>query len=182
MTWRRIAIYYGLAVLLGGYFFLFEERQSEQAITVAQEPTVPKREFLPLQRGEIQEMQLSRAKEGTLHFKHNGQAWEVVEPAGAAVTSAVVASFLEDLTPEKEIRIIDANPDDLAIYGLDKPTSTIIVKGVDGAQETTVLVGSLNPASSAYYARRADAPEVVLLGYNIGYYGDLMFQSARPKT
>ena len=181
MKWRRIAMYYGLAVVLGGYYFLFEDRQTEQAITVVQEPTVPKRQFLPMKRADIQEMQLSRAQ-GTLRFKHNGQVWEVVEPAGAAVTSAVVASFLEDLTPEKEIRIIDANPDDLGVYGLDKPSATIIVKGADGAQETTVLVGSLNPASSAYYARRADTPEVVLLGYNIGYYGDLMFQSARPKT
>ncbi len=179
MTWGRIATYYVLAGVLGGFFFLSEE-PSPTSFALKVEPVVPQHQFLPIARAEIGELEITRV-EGTLHFKFNGKSWDVIRPAGAPVTSGVVASFLEDLTPEKEIRIMDNNAEDLAVYGLDKPSSTIIVRNGDRSQEATVLVGSLNPSSSAYYAHRSDQRTVVLLGYNIGYYGDLMFESARQK-
>lgn len=181
MTWRRIVIYYALAGVLGGYFFAFVYEAPHNPL-ILQEPRVPDRQFLPLLRDEIHEMALFRDQEPTLRFRLTGQRWEVVEPAGASVTSAVIESFVENLTPEKEIRLIDANPSDLAVYGLDAPSSTIVVQGENGLKQTTVEVGDLNPASSAYYGRRTDSPEIVLFGYNVGYYADLMFQSARRRN
>jgi len=179
MTWGRIATYYVFAAILGGLFFLSEEPSSSE-IAVKVDPVVPQRQFLPIERAEIGEVEITRV-EGTLHFKLNDASWEVVRPAGAPITSGVVASFLEDLTPEKEIRVMDDEAEDLAVYGLDNPSSTIVIRTGGGGQEVTVFVGSLNPSSSAYYARRSDQRTVVLLGYNIGYYGDLMFESARQK-
>lgn len=178
MTWRRIIAYYALAGVLGAYFFAYVYEPRHDPLTVP-EPTVSGRGFLPLERGEIRAMTLSRSDEPDLRFRLQQGRWEAVDPVGAGVTPDVVESFIENLTPEKDLRLIDADPADVAVYGLDAPTSTIVVRGADGARETTVQIGSLNPASSAYYGQRTDAPEVVLLGYNVGYYADLMFQSAR---
>lgn len=178
MTWRRIIVYYALAGTLGAYFFAYIHEPRHDPLTV-QAPKVSGRGFLPLERGEIRAMTLSRSDEPDLRFRLQQGRWEAVDPVGAGVTPDVVESFIENLTPEKDLRLIDADPADVAVYGLDAPTSTVVLRGDDGARETTVQVGSLNPASSAYYGRRTDAPEVVLFGYNVGYYADLMFQSAR---
>lgn len=178
MTWRRILVYYALAGMLGAYFFAYVHEPPHDPLTVPA-PKVSGRGFLPLERGEIRAMTLSRSDEPDLRFRLQQGRWEAVDPVGAGVTPDVVESFIENLTPEKDLRLIDADPADVAVYGLDAPTSTVVLRGEDGARETTVQVGSLNPASSAYYGRRTDAPEVVLFGYNVGYYADLMFQSAR---
>ena len=178
MTWRRIIAYYVLAGGLGAYFFAYVHEPRRDPLTMPA-PKVSGRGFLPLERGEIRGITLSRPDEPDLRFRWREGRWEAVDPAGAGVTPAMVESFIENLTPEKDLRLIDAAPADVDVYGLDAPTSTIVVRDENGARETTVQIGSLNPASSAYYGRRTDAPEVVLLGYNVGYYADLMFQSAR---
>ncbi len=175
MTWRRIALYYILGTVLGGYFFLFEwQPDSERPIHRAR--PIAQSRLLPIPRDEIREVSLRRAVL-VVSFRRNGQQWQVIEPDGAQVTSALVTSFVENLTPEKELQVIDEAPGDLSPYGLDHPSSTVIIKGDHTV--TTIFIGSTNPTSSAVYARKEHSPQVVLLGHSVRYYGDLIFQAAR---
>ena len=173
MTWRRIGLYYALCVVLGGYFLLFEWRD-EKPVLERQKVEIEQR-FLPLSRGEIHELVLRRDKI-SVTCRRDGQIWKVIEPVNAQVTSALITSFVENLTPEKEVRIIDEAPGDLSPYGLVSPYSSIAIKGAGGKPLATVLIGGYNPTTSAVYARKEHSSQVVLLGYSVRYYEDLIFE------
>jgi len=173
MTWRRIAAYYTLAIVLGGYFFLFEWPSGDQQTSTETGP-VEARLFLPLKREDVHEVVVRRTN-GTVTFRREGQGWKVIEPAGVQIPAALVTSFIENLTPQKEVPVMDTAPKDLTPYGLDHPHSTVIFKGVGGASLATVFLGSYNPPGSAVYARNENAPQVVLLGSSAKYYEELIF-------
>ncbi|TMA51425.1 MAG: DUF4340 domain-containing protein [Deltaproteobacteria bacterium] len=177
MTWRRIGLYYALAALLGGYFFLFEWRLNHKRALFAESRPVQQSRFLPIARDDIQEV-LLRRDQATVSCRRDGQRWKVIEPAGAQVPSDLLTSFVENLTPEKEVRVINEAPQDLAAYGLDHPRSTILVKDKEGRVVATVSLGDQNPTSSLVYVKREPAPQVFLLGQSLSYYEQLIFEAA----
>lgn len=175
MTWRRIAVYYALSAVLGGYFFLFEQWPSEKPIFEAR--PVQQSQFLPIARDQIHTLVLRRG-EDIVTVGRNEQGWHVIEPSGAPITSALVTSLVESLTIDREIQIVDRAPADLAPYGLAPPYSAITIKGATDNVVTTVFIGDRNPTATAVYARKENSPEVVLLGFSVKYYEDLIFEAA----
>ncbi len=176
MTWRQIATYYALSLILGGYFFLFEWRPDPDKPIRGLRPVQQSR-FLPIGRDDVQELVL-RSADGVMHFRKSGQNWEVLEPAGGKVTSGLLTSLVEGLTSDKEVQIVEQSAKDFAAYGLAQPHATIEIFGANKGTNTTVFVGDRNPTESAVYARKENSPQVVLLGYNVRYYGDLILESA----
>jgi len=175
MTWRRIAIYYTLSILLGSYYFAFEWRPSaDQPVRGVR--AVQQSRFLPLVRDDIQELVL-RSKDGMIHSRRNGQNWEVIEPQGTKITSALLASLVESLTADKEVQVVEQSASDFAPYGLAQPYSTIEIKTGE-KDATTVFIGDHNPTQSSVYARKENSPQVVLLGYSVRYYEELIFEAA----
>jgi len=178
MTWRRIVVYYALAVAVGGYFFFFEwEPSGEKPLTVPKR-VMTQSKFLPISRDEIVELELHRDG-ATVICRRDGDKWRVIEPAGAPVTSDLIVSFVENLTPEKEVQIMEEAAKDLAPYGLDQPRVTVSVKGKSIL--ATVLIGDRNPTGSAVYARKENSQQVVLLGSGVSYYEELIFETAGMK-
>jgi len=178
MTWRRIIIYYALGIALGGYFFIFEWESSGEKPILAQKRVVQQSKFLPIVREQIAELELRRDG-GTVLCRKDGQKWTVVEPAGAKMTSDLVASFVENLTPEKEVQIMEETAKDLSLYGLDRPRVTVTVKGKNVM--ATVLIGARNPTGAAVYVRKENSLQVVLLGSGVSYYEELIFEMAGIK-
>lgn len=176
MTWRRIAIYYVLSIILGGYYFAFEWRPNPEKPIRGSRPVVQNR-FLPLAGEDIYEVVLRRAN-ATVQCRRNGDTWETIEPSGAKITSAIVASLIENLTLVKEVQVVERAATDLKPYGLAPPHSTLELKGQEQNLLTTVLIGDRNPTESAVYARLEDSPQVVLLGYSVRYYEELIFEAA----
>jgi hypothetical protein len=177
MTWQRIGLYYTLAAVLGTYFFLFEWRPNKKPGLV--DPTAPvvvqQSYFLPGLREDIQEVTLKRDNLSIV-CRRDGERWVVVEPTGLEISSDLVTSFIENLTPTKEVIIIDKEPKDTTPYGLDRPSTTVVVKDKTGKEIATVSLGSLNPTSSAVYARKDPSPQVYLLGQSVSYYAQLVFE------
>ena len=178
MTWRRIIIYYALGIALGGYFLLFEWNPRGEKPLIAPKRVVEKSRFLPVTREEIAELELRRDG-GTVLCRKDGQKWTVVEPAGAKVTSDLVASFVENLTPEKEVQIMEETAKDLSSYGLDRARVTVTVKGKNVM--ATVLIGDTNPTGAAVYVRKENSRQVVLLGSGVSHYEELIFETAGIK-
>lgn len=180
MSWRRIGIYYGLAVLFGGYFLAFLwDPVGEGPIT---EPYAPAQSrFLPFSRESINELQLLR--EGlVITCQYDGERWQVVDPPGAAATSSLVTSLIENLTLEKETRIVKEQADDLTAYGLQPPHATIVLKGKTETDLAKILIGGRNPTSTAVYASKEGSSQVVLLGYNARYYEELLYEAVTGST
>lgn len=180
MTWRRITIYYLLSIILGVYYFAFEWRPGGEKPRANARPVQQSR-FLPIAQNDVQEFALRNATVSA-RFRRNGDTWEVVEPAGAQVTSALVTSLLENLTAEKEVQIVEQSATNFAAYGLDQPFITLEIKGAANTTLATVSVGDRNPTSSAVYARKEDSPQVVLLGYSVRYYSELISEAVGPSN
>jgi hypothetical protein len=176
MTWRQIATYYALSLVLGGYYFMFEWRPNPD-MPLRGARRVQQSRFLPIARDDVKEL-VFRFSQGTVHFRKNEQRWEVSEPAGIQVSPALLTSVVEVLTSEKEVQIIDPSASDFVPYGLATPHATIDVIGANQKILASVFIGDFNPTESAAYARRDNSPQVVLLGYSVRYYGDLIFEAA----
>jgi len=177
MTWRRIAVYYLLSIVLGGYFLVSRPRSEGTLAGPTKRSTDQSARLLPFARDDIQELTL-RSDEGAVTAHRTGQIWTVLSPAEAKVNSALVTSFVENLTADKEARIVAESPSDLAAYGLAPPYATVVIKGKNTDEVETVLIGNRNPTGSAIYARREKAPQVVLVGYSVRSYADLIFEGA----
>jgi hypothetical protein len=95
-----------------------------------------------------------------LDARRDGSGWLVDgRPSGAALRDA-----LDDLVAVlTSLRAVDRfrAPDD-APYGLDESPGTLEVIG--GGRHVRLVLGRLNAAGSAVYARRDGSPRVVLLG------------------
>jgi hypothetical protein len=176
MTWRRIAVYYTLSIILGGYYFLFEWRPTTEKPIPNARPVQQSR-FLPIARNDIHEIAL-RNSNANIRFRRNEDTWEVVEPSNAKVTSALVTSLVENLTVEKEVQTVEQSASDFAPYGLAQPFVTLMIKGAADKLLATVFLGDRNPTQSAVYARKEDSKQVVLLGYSVRYYAELIFEAA----
>lgn len=176
MSWQKVGLYYLFAVLAGGYFFLFEWRPSKLAgLASSSGPTVQQSQFLPLGRDDIYGIVLKRPN-ATLVFRRQEHRWTVIEPSGLEVSSDLLTSFVENLTPTKKVIMIDKDPKDTTPFGLNPPSSTVVVQDKNGKDVATVSLGGANPTSSAVYARIEPSPQVYLLGQSVSYYAQLIFE------
>jgi hypothetical protein len=181
MTWRKVGLYYVLAAVLGAYFFLFEWRPPKKiGLVDSTIANVQQSHFLPILRKDIYGLVLKR-ENASLSFRREEQRWTVVEPAGLEVASDLLTSFVENLTPTREIIVIDENPKDISPFGLNPPNTTIVVQDKAGKEVATVSLGSPNPTSSAVYARIEPSPQVYLLGQSVSYYAQLIFEKLNGK-
>ena len=180
MSWRRIGIYYGLAVVFGAYFFVFLWDPVGEGPRLTEDAPTQSR-FLPFSRESIQELQLRR--EGrVIRCQFDGSSWQVVEPQGGNATSYLVSSLIESLTTEQETQVVREEAEDLAAYGLKPPHATIVLKGRTESDLATVFIGGRNPTTTAVYASKEGSSQVVLLGYSARYYEELLFEAATGIT
>lgn len=181
MTWQKVGLYYVLAAMLGSYFFLFEWRPPKTiGLADSTSANIQQSHFLPILRKDIYGLVLKRPNV-SLSFRREEQRWTVVEPAGLEVASDLLTSFVENLTPTKEIIVIDKNPKDTIPFGLNPPNTTIVVQDKTGKEVATVSLGTANPTSSAVYARIEPSPQVYLLGQSVSYYAQLVFEKVNGK-
>lgn len=174
MTWRRALTYWGCFLILSAYYLLVLRESAR--------PTpahLTRAAFLNLAESNIEGMELRRGSDVIRCRRVDGR-WQVVEPAGGAVPSDLVAALVANLTQLPDVEVVDEGGGDIAQFGLDPPVSEITLTQTD-AQPTTVRFGSRNPSGTAIYAQHGDARRVYLIGLNVRYYEDLVFQAAPPQ-
>jgi len=105
--------------------------------------------------------------------------WRAVEPAGAKIPSDLIAATVATLTAGQAAEELAPEPEHgLAAYGLDTPAASIEVALTGAPAPVTVDLGARNPTRTAVYARRSDEPTLFLIGMNVSYYIDLIFEAA----
>ncbi|MSQ46950.1 MAG: DUF4340 domain-containing protein [Deltaproteobacteria bacterium] len=180
MSWKKVGLYYLLATVFGAYFFLVEWRPPKKIGLAAPAPTAQESQFLAIARDNIHGLMLKRPNL-TLTFRRDGQRWTVVEPAGLEVPSDLLTSFVENLTPTKQIIIIAKDPKDFTPFGLNPPNTSVVIQDKTGKDVATVSLGGTNPTSSSIYARIEPSPQVYLLGQSVSYYAQLVFEKVNGK-
>jgi hypothetical protein len=173
MRWRQVILLYAVAVVLGGWYWVVERHPVEIPKTDDRRP------LLELDARGLREVRVRRPGHA-LVSRWDGSGWVVVEPAGGVVPSDLIAAFTAALTGAEEIARIAERPDDTRQYGLDESASRIEIVPATG-DPVVVVLGGTNPTGTAVYARRDAAPEVILVGRNIRYYEDLIFQTLKAR-
>jgi hypothetical protein len=158
-------------LVLGGEYWMVE--RPKQGYPTA-ERVRPR--FLALEPDDVREVRLSR--EGrTVVSRRDATGWTVIEPAGASVPSDLMAAFTTALAGAEEIGRMGEAEVDAPAFGLDQHAARVEMVPERGAS-VVVAIGGPNPPGTAVYARRQGAREVILIGRNIRYYEDLIFQAA----
>ena len=173
MRWRKLIALWAVAAVLGGWYWLVELRPVEPVKSAERPP------FVVIDPGGLREVRVRRQGHAMVS-RWDGAAWVVVEPKGGIVPSDLIAAFANALASSQEIARIADRADDAGQYGLDERASRIEVVPANG-DAVVVILGGTNPTGTAVYARRDAAPEVVLVGRNIRYYEDLIFQALGAK-
>jgi len=171
VRWRQvIGVWIVLAALAAEYWFV--ERRHEPVADGAA-PHRPR--LLSVRAGEVREVRLTR-KGRTVVLRRGAAAWSVVEPVGAPIPPDLLGAFANALIDADEIARIGSASGGADAYGLDEGATTVEVTGERG-ERVAIVIGGTNPTGTAVYARRDGTAEVVLIGRNVRYYEDLIFQS-----
>ena len=170
MTWRRAAFYWACFLLLSAYYFAVLRRPAAPAAA-----HLTRASFLEVPENQVEAIDVRRGNT-VVRCRRSGGRWQVVEPVGAAVSSDLVAALVDNLTQLPDVEVVQENATDLAQFGLDAPASLLTVT-LDHDRTISVRVGNRNPSSTAVYAQRSDSPRVFLIGLNVRYYEDLMFEA-----
>jgi hypothetical protein len=169
MTWRRALAYWACFLVLGVYYVLVLREPSRP--TPAHLTRAP---FLSLAENKIDALNLRRGAT-TVRCRRVAGRWQVVEPAAAKVPSDLVTALVANLTQLPEVEVVDEGGGDLAQFGLEPPVSQMTLT-MAGGKVVHVRLGTRNPSGTAIYAQRDDSRRVFLIGLNVRYYEDLLFE------
>jgi hypothetical protein len=172
VRWRPVVLAYLLLAGLAAEYWLVERPRARPEREAAPEPARPR--FLPvLSPADVREVRLTRDGR-TVVSRREADAWTVVEPVGTAIPSDLIGAFATALAQAEEIaRVGHAEGD---AFGLREGATRVELRAATGAP-VVVTIGAANPTGTAVYAQRADSAEVVLIGRQVRYYEDLIFQA-----
>jgi hypothetical protein len=177
MTWRRVALYWACFIALSVYYVAAErEPAGEAAAHLKRAP------FLTVPEEQITAVQVQRGAR-VVRCRRVAGRWKVVDPPDSSVPSDLIAGLITNFTQLPDVEVVADHPADLAQFGLDPPVSQLVLTPVSGAP-ITVRLGNRNPAGTALYAQRGAGARVFLIGLNVSYYEDLLFEGVHgaPET
>jgi hypothetical protein len=173
MRWRQVGLFYVVAATLAAEYLLVEQKRARTQQT---RPAARAR-FLDVTADGVREIRLHHGGRTVVTRRSEGR-WTVTEPADASIPSDLVTAFVEALMGAEEIEHVAGGSAQASAFGLDDTAAAARVELLrgDGAP-VVVTIGGTNPTGTAVYARRGDRPEVILIGRNVRYYEDLIFQA-----
>jgi len=175
VSWRAVGVVYAVFALLLAFVLRFER---EPEVGAPPPDAAPARSLLGVEPSAVRTITFVRGATRVRAERRDGR-WQVVEPAGAAVPPDLVAAAVATLTAGQASEVVADRTSDPSVFGLAAPSSTIVLTtdADGGAGETTVLLGDVNPTHTALYARLAGDPRAYLVGLNVRYYEDLIFEA-----
>src|SRR5205823_12824772 len=101
--------------------------------------------------------------------KKHDQGWRRLRPADAPADDTVMKGVLSPLTDAEVQKTLDQLPQNLADFGLDKPTVTVKLTLKDGSQPPPLVVGKNTAIGGKAYVRKDDEPKLYLTTSALGY-------------
>lgn len=91
----------------------------------------------------------------------NGEKWELSNGSGLRINDSKIQSLVYSCSAISASKIMSENPEDVAAYGLDEPSSVVDIYLEDGSVKT-VLVGSTTLDKASGYIKLADSSAIYL--------------------
>lgn len=174
MTWRGTLVYWILFGLLAGYYVSFESKARPVS-----EIRLERTKVLGLYADDVIAVTLRRDGKDVRCERHDNR-WQIVKPAGARAPADLISVLIENLTEKQEAEEVSAapTPEALQAFGL-ADASTVLEIELAGGRTASVKLGAHNPPRTAIYAQTSFSPRVLLVGLNVQYYADLLYEAAR---
>ena len=170
MTWWRVAMLWACFGVLSLYYFAVERVPSGEAAA-----HLTRAAFVDIPTDSIEAFEVRRGTT-VIRCRRVGGRWQVVEPANAPVPPDLVAALITNLSQLPDVEVVAETSKDLGQFGLDTPLSQMTLT-TGGGEPLIVRLGLRNPAGTAVYAQRGHDPRVFLIGLNVRYYEDLLFEA-----
>ena len=110
-----------------------------------------------------------------------GSRYEVIQPQGKFIPQDLMTAMVQLLVQAKSVEVVSETDKDLAQFELDHPKAELSIESAGRPQPVKLVFGSENPTHTAVYAQVLGVPKVFLLGRNLEYYQQLMFQWIEGK-
>ncbi len=175
MTWRRAAAYWLGFALLAAYYLAVEREPAGPAAA-----HLTRAAFLDIPSDQIHGLDIQRP-DRTIRCRRVGDRWQLVEPAGRAVPADLIAALVNNLTQLPDVEVIAETAANPAQFGLDTPLSQITLTRSSG-RPIIIRLGTRNPSGTAVYAQRDDSARVYLIGLNVRYYEELLFEAVGNES
>lgn len=178
MTWRSTAVYWALFVVLCGFYATVEQRPEPPS-----EAKLARKKVVDVYAEDVTAL-LLRGRGREIRCEKQEKRWAVVKPAGVRAAPDLIAALVENLTERQEAEEMDAapSPEVLQAYGLTEGALEVGLE-LAGEQRVIIKLGARNPPQTAVYAQSSLTPRVLLVGLNVQYYTDLLFEAAsRPPA
>jgi len=172
MRWRSVVLAWGVCLALGAEYATFERGPRSESVPA--EAVRPR--FLPIGAADVREVRLSRDGRTIVSRRQGTGPWAVVEPPAVTIPPDLIGAFATALAESEEIARFGSAGADRKAFGLDAGATRVEVRPEQG-ESVVVTIGDANPTGTAVYAQRQGAPDVVLIGRNVRYYEDLIFQA-----
>jgi hypothetical protein len=152
-----IAAFAALALLGGGYYgaSAWKKAKAKESAAGASSSV----SLASLDSSKIIKIEIPRTG---LFLEKKGELWELASPAGGAdikLDQSKIESALWSLGSVWAERVVDEEPEDLSVYGLDKTLPRTVVTDSEGGR-AGFLVGDMTPSKSSYYVMTGEDPKV----------------------
>jgi Domain of unknown function (DUF4340) len=172
LTWRSTVVYWVLFAALGSYYLAFERKPPPPS-----EMQRAREKVLNVYSDDVKALVLRRdGKE--IRCERRDNRWRIVKPENAKVPPDLVAALLENLTDKQDAEEITAKPrpEELQAFGLNASSPEVEIE-VSGGKRMSVKLGGKNPPQTAIYAQTDLSPRILLVGVNVQYYADLLYEA-----
>lgn len=173
MTWRSTAAYWMLFVLLCGYYATVEQRPEPPS-----EAKLARKKVADVYTEDVKAL-VMRGQGKEIRCERRDKRWVAVKPEGTKAAPDLIAALIENLTEKQQAEEMDAapKPEDIKAYGLTDAATEIDLELADG-KTVVIKLGGRNPPQTAIYAQSSLTPRVLLVGLNVQYYTDLLYEAA----
>ncbi len=148
-----IALFAALAVIVGVYAFI-EIRGIGEPQPIADERI----RILEFDVEDISRMVL-KSQDETMTLSREGESWAVDYPYPVVLNIRNVEDIAYSFTGLSAEKMVHENPEDLSVFGLDKPLVEATAYLSDG-REYTVFLGNRTPVGNMFYLMKKDDPRV----------------------
>lgn len=143
-----------LAALAGVVYFLQLRSGSSSS------PEEEAKQILKVQEKDVTALSVTSGDK-RVEIARQDDKWVLKEPSGKEADQARIDVMVSRVADLRASRVVVDKADNLATYGLDKPSVTLRIVTKDQTYE--VLLGQQNPDKSGYYARLGQGDKVYLI-------------------
>lgn len=154
MRFRNTVIAFVVLLIIGGYAFV-NYRFSRP---------LPKPGLLGIKADEIAKIALKYPdRELVIAREKPGAPWMITQPIGTKADQTAANNLANAIADCTASRTVDEHPNDLARFGLAKPSVTVIVTTTKGKTLPGIEIGKTTPVGFNAYIRMTDRPSVMLV-------------------